>query len=148
MQKRIFILLFTALLAVSCGTTKQNATQGTMNDPAIIKISWKLAVLEGRTIPSAPNQEESIHFVLREDGKVTGFTGCNTFGGAYTLEKGNRIRFDQMLATMRACPDVEVDESEFLKVFELADNYTVNGDTLMLNIGRRAPLAVFEAVYF
>jgi heat shock protein HslJ len=59
-----------------------------------------------------------------------------------------RIGFSQMASTMKACPDVNVDESAFLKVFELTDNYTINDDTLRLNVGRRAPLAVFEAVYF
>ena len=68
--------------------------------------------------------------------------------GEYTLEEGNRIRFSNMAVTMKACPDVGVNEKEFLKVFELADNYTIQDDTLSLNVGRRAPLAVFEAVYF
>lgn len=53
-----------------------------------------------------------------------------------------------MLSTLRACPGVEVDESEFLQVFELADNYALNGDTLMLNVGRRAPLAVLKRFIF
>ena len=48
---------------------------------------------------------------------------------------------------MMICPDVAVNESEFMEVFELADNYTIYNDTLSLNVGRRAPLAVFEAVY-
>ena len=48
---------------------------------------------------------------------------------------------------MKICPDVDVNESDFLKVFELADNYTISEDILTLNVGRRAPLAVFEAVY-
>jgi len=47
-----------------------------------------------------------------------------------------------------ACPDADINESEILKVFELADNYTVKDDQLMLHVGERAPLAVFEAVYF
>ncbi|MDX1271979.1 META domain-containing protein, partial [Bizionia paragorgiae] len=48
--------------------------------------------------------------------------------------------------TLKACPDMTFNEAEFLKVFEMADNYTINGDELNLNVGRRAPLAVFEAV--
>ena len=48
---------------------------------------------------------------------------------------------------MMACPDVAVNEADFLEVFELADNYTIVNDVLSLNVGRRAPLAVFEAVY-
>ena len=110
---------------------------------------WKLKTLEGKSVKMGKNQEREVYFMLKTDeNKVTGFAGCNTFFGSYTLEKGNRIRFSQMGATMMACPDVDFNESEFLKVFELADNYTINGDQLSLNVGKRAPLAVFEAVYF
>jgi len=135
------------LLAVSCSTTKKT-NQKTMNDLAIKGTKWTLTTLEGKVVSSVPNQEQAIHFVLQEDGKVVGFTGCNTFNGNYTLEKGGRIRFSKMASTRMACPDTPVKEFDFLQVFELADNYTVNGNTLMLNVGRRAPLAVFEAVYF
>jgi hypothetical protein len=37
-------------------------------------------------------------------------------------------------------------ETEFLKVFEMADNYSLSGTTLSLNKARMAPLARFEAV--
>ena len=48
-----------------------------------------------------------------------------------------------MLSTLRACPDVNVDESEFLKVFNLTDNYTMVEDKLTLNI---LSFAVFYTV--
>lgn len=110
---------------------------------------WKLKTLEGKTVKMGKNQEREVYFTLKsEDNKVTGFAGCNSIFGTYTLENGNRIRFSKMASTMMACPDVDFNESEFLKVLELADNYTIVDDVLSLNVGRRAPLAVFEAVYF
>lgn len=67
----------------------------------------------------------------------------------FELCEGNRIRFNENLAlTMKVCPDLDLNESEFLEVFKLIDNYTINVDILNLNVGRRAPLAEFEAVYF
>ncbi len=123
-------------------------TKNKTNESDITEKYWKLKTLEGQPVTMADNQEREAYFMLKSDGSVKGFAGCNTFNGSYDLEDGNRIRFSQMLATLRACPDVEVNESEFLQVFNQADNYTINGDMLMLNVGRRAPLAVFEAVYF
>ncbi|GGW26487.1 META domain-containing protein [Arenibacter certesii] len=109
---------------------------------------WKLKTLEGKEVKMADNQEGEIYFILKtNENRLTGFAGCNTFGGGYTLEEGNRIRFSQVFSTMKACLDVDVDEAAFFKVFELTDNYTIDGDILMFNVGRRAPLAVFEAVY-
>lgn len=118
--------------------------------PEITEKYWKLKTLEGKDVKMAKNQEKEQYFMLKNDSnRVKGFSGCNTFSGEFTLEKEKkRIHFSKMASTMRACPDVDVDESAFLKVFSQADNYRINGDTLELNVGRRAPLAVFEAVYF
>lgn len=118
-------------------------------DNAITEKYWKLTVLEGNKVEMASNQEREAYFILKtQENRVTGFAGCNTFSGSYSLEEGNRIRFRNMATTMKACPDVNFDESDFLKVFELADNYSINDDTLTLNVGKRSPLAVFKAVYF
>lgn len=123
-------------------------TKSERSENEITETYWKLKTLEGKTVKMADNQEREIYFILKTDeNRITGFAGCNNFGGNYALEEGNRIRFDQLLSTLKACPDVDVNESEFLKVFELADNYTINNGELSLNVGRRAPLAVFEAVY-
>ncbi len=148
MQKNIFGLLLIALLAISCHPAKQKAMTNNSNlemmtDDAIMETSWKLTTLEGKEVTASPNQQEDIHFVLRKDGKVTGYTGCNIFNGTYTLEKGNRIRFSKMASTRMACGDEAIKEFDFLQIFELADNYTINNNTLMLNVGKRAPLAVF-----
>ena len=114
----------------------------------IVEKYWKLKTLEGKDVKMGANQEREVYFTLKaNDNRVTGFAGCNTISGTYKLEKGNRIRFSQMAATMMACPDVDFNESEFLKIFSIADNYRITGDKLELNVGRRAPLAVFEAVY-
>lgn len=120
-----------------------------LNNAPIVEKYWKLKTLEGKEIKMADNQEREIFFTLKaQDNRVTGFAGCNSISGEYSLEEGNRIRFSHMATTMKMCPDVDVNESEFLQIFEIADNYTINGDELSLNVGRRAPLAVFEAVYF
>ena len=119
------------------------------NTEPIVEKYWKLKTLEGKDVKMVKDQEKEVYFMLKaKDNRVTGFAGCNTILGTYTLEKGNRIRFSNMGSTMMACPDLDLNESDFLKIFELADNYTINGDVLSLNVGRRAPLATFEAVYF
>lgn len=118
-------------------------------DAEIVEKYWKLKTLEGKDVQMVDNQEREIFFTLKtNDNQLTGFSGCNSFSGQYSLEEGNRIRFSQIATTMKACPDVDINESEFLQIFELADNYTIKDDELSLNVGRRAPLAVFEAVYF
>lgn len=45
---------------------------------------------------------------------------------------------------MMACLDMK-DEQVLKEVFNVADNYSLNGNRMTLNKGRMAPLAVFEA---
>lgn len=155
MRQTINLLFILSLTAFGCSSSDKPTSEET--EPASLETTpnatitetyWKLTALEGQPVKMAENQEREIHFILKsEDMRVTGFSGCNHINGSYELEEGNRIRFTQMAATLMACPDVEVDESAVLEVFNLTDNYTINGDTLSLNVGRRAPLAIFEAVY-
>jgi len=48
---------------------------------------------------------------------------------------------------MRACTELKMDERTYLNVFQNADSYTLNGDTLHLKKGN-STLGVFEAIYF
>lgn len=110
---------------------------------------WKLTELQGQKVTYADNQESEQYFIIKDDGSIYGYSGCNSFSGTYELKEDvMRIKFDNLISTLRACPDADIRESEFLDVFNLADNYTLSDDKLRLNVGRRAPLAVFEAVYF
>ena len=160
MKTPLIIAIMATFILLGCSNSRKANKQSDTNNQTSDTLSskdnnsitnkyWKLITLEGKKVTRAKNQEREANFILRTEQKmVTGFAGCNTFSGTYTLAEGWRIRFSQMATTMKACPDVDVNEGKFLKVFELVDNYTINGDTLSLNVGRRAPLAVFEAVDF
>lgn len=152
---RIYILLLSIIsfVLISCGGNKKlnnKATSEQINtDQVITEKYWKLIQLQGQDVEMVENQEREIFFMLKaKDNTVGGFAGCNSLTGEYELKEGNIIRFKNMGITMMLCPDVDVDEIEFMKVFELADNYTIYNDTLDLNIAKSAPLAVFAAVYF
>lgn len=136
-------------LILNMGSRTLLATFHEMSDNEIVNKYWKLIKLEGNAVQMADNQEREQYFILKSDASISGFAGCNHFNGQYELTKGNGILINENLAmTLKACPDVDVDESAFLKVLVLADNYTINGDTLNLHVGKRLSIAVFEAVYF
>lgn len=159
MDKKLSILFLSlfSLVLISCGGNKKSDNDAPADETAIEQTDfdqqiagkyWKLIKLEGQEVEMAENQESEIFFTLNaEDNTVGGFAGCNSITGEFELAEGNRIRFTNMGITMMICPDLLVDESEYMQVFELTDNYTIHNDTLSLNVGRRAPLAVFEAVY-
>lgn len=148
-MKTTFLLIMLFLSAISCQSgdrTSSDKNQQNTTESEIVGTHWKLIQLEGQDVKMADNQKKEIYFVLKSEGKkVEGFAGCNSINGTYTLEEGQRIHFSQMAVTLRACPDVAINENDYLQVFELADNYTIHNGELTLNVGKRAPLAVFKA---
>lgn len=151
MKSTAFLFLSSLFFLFGCQSGQNSSDQShdfaadTTARQILAESDWILHTLEGQKIANDKNfTDEKIHFTLStEAGSIAGYTGCNRFHGSFTFEKGQRIRFSKMASTKMACPDNEISESEFLQVFELADNYSLHGDTLMLNVGRRAPLAVF-----
>lgn len=117
-------------------------------DQKITEKYWKLIELRGEKISVNENQQREAHFILKEDNnRVTGHGGCNFFNGSYQLGAHNQVEFSQMVSTRMACMDITY-EGDYLKIFEIADNYTIKDDTLSLNKARMAPLAKFVSVYF
>lgn len=110
---------------------------------------WKLKKLNGKEVKMTNNQMREQYIIIKNNGDITGFSGCNQFSGKYILDESKlKIKFENVISTLRACPEAEINETDFLKIFELTNNYSINADTLMLNVGKRAPLAEFEAIYF
>jgi heat shock protein HslJ len=90
------------------------ATFKNTNEAEIVNKYWKLVELDGQKVSMKENQEREQYFMLKSDGTVSGFAGCNYFNGTYTLKEGMRLKFEENMAlTMKACPDIEENETEF-----------------------------------
>jgi heat shock protein HslJ len=158
MKSSIKIVCLTFIVLVGCASVEETTqdqsevfSQVSDQDYATLIAGkyWKLVKLGGQNVVMSEAQEREAHFILKaEENRLTGFSGCNTFFGFYSLDEGKRIHFDQVGSTRRACPDVQLNEYEFLQVFNLADTFSLNGDTLVLSTEDRTQLAVFQAIYF
>jgi len=110
-------------------------------DPLLVGKRWRLVELNGK-----PVEKKDAYMILDlNTNKVSGNLGCNTFTGAYNLRIGNRIQFSQVVATLKMCLDMEVEDG-LKNVLNSADNYNVSEKKLTLNRARMAPLARFELV--
>ena len=108
---------------------------------------WKLTEINGKPVKMDSTFMKEPHVIFKTDqNQVNGNGGCNGFGGEYELTAPNRIKIDRIVSTQMACPALDI-ENQFTKALREADNYYVNGDTLVLNKARMAPLARFVAVY-
>ncbi len=148
LRKTAYFVLEDGMLNLQSENRTTMAQFKKINHPEVVNKYWKLTVLDGKPVTMGAAQEREAHFILKSDGSLSGFGGCNSFSGSYELKDSNRIDFDENMAvTMRACPELKMDERAFLNVFYNADSYVQDGDTLTLEDGKKA-LAVFEAVYF
>ena len=102
-------------------------------------IRWQLTEIMGQSV-----NKEDIYLQLNQDNTINGYDGCNVFSGNYEISKGNRIKFTQMLATMRACPELG-NEGKLMSMLQKADNYTIKDGVLSINKARMAPLLRFKA---
>ena len=106
---------------------------------------WKLTELMGKAVTTNGQANEPHLLFSKEDHSVSGSGGCNRLSGRYELN-GPGIKFSQIAATRMFCRETMNMETEFLRILNETDNYSLKGDTLSLNKARMAPLARFVVV--
>ncbi|MBT1065215.1 META domain-containing protein [Bowmanella sp. Y26] len=133
-------IIFVCLALSACGLGVQQSVDSAPKKNHLAG-QWQLTELAGQPVQT----EKAPYLDFSEEGKVSGFAGCNRFFGQVEVE-GLSIHFGKLGATMMACPNMQL-ESQFMQVLEKADNYTMgSNDSLSLNKARMAPLARFERV--
>ena len=114
----------------------------------VVEKYWKLKTLEGKEVEFASDQDQEVHFILKDHNKtVVGYAGCNSFSGNYHLSDDNTIEVSKLRSTLRVCPDASFNEDAFLKLFSAPTTYQVDGDALTLYKDQKA-VATCEAIYF
>lgn len=139
MKKLIPLVALAALLIAGCKTNKPSLPDDSLEDK-----KWILVEMMGKPVNTSQDGKNIFLVLNKSDNTITGYSGCNGFGGNYEITTGNRIAFSKMVGTMMACGDMET-EVQFLKLMQSVDNYTVRESKLQLNKARMAPLLKFES---
>jgi heat shock protein HslJ len=143
MVRMLSVILVVSLFFASCKSSKQS----TSSVFSLADTEWRLIELMGSPIPATMTSLKEVTLQFTKDGnRVSGYSGCNTYGGGYTTPEPSKISFSQMLSTMKACPSNMDLESAYLKMLQEVDNYTINKNVLSLNKAKMAPMARFEAI--
>jgi len=96
--------------------------------------------------PKAITKTENAPYMIFDTAKSSagGDTGCNAFGGSYTVTSGSKISITEIISTMRAC--IEDDrmslEGRFLDGLRSADRYAIKANKMFL-YGRGKLLLTF-----
>lgn len=107
---------------------------------------WKLMTLNNASVESPPGTRE-LHLVLNsENARLNGFSGCNTFMGAYTLE-GPKISFSRVAGTKMACAGNMSIESRVHEMLGNVRGWKISGETLQFLDQAGTPIATFESRY-
>lgn len=107
---------------------------------------WALDGLAKGDAVSVPAKVGEITITLA-NGQVSGFAGCNQFFGSYELdEAGGKLTFGPLGATRMACGEegVMADEAEFLELLGSAQQFSVDGNVLIINHNTGALLFIIK----
>lgn len=104
---------------------------------------WKETILkDGQKI--IPQQAGKFTITFRENGKVSGTTDCNSFGGSYAVTDTN-LKFGPFMSTLMACLSINSQETEFHNMLEQTNSYAFdNKGNLVFKLNNLSTV-VFEA---
>lgn len=120
--------------AASTPTLPQVITTTAPEPAGLAGTSWML-VSYGAPDAQIPvvSGEAKTTLTFGADGQASGSGGCNGYGGSYTIQ-GDTVTFGQMMSTLMACADENVNRQEgaFMKALSSAGKFAVAGDRLTI----------------
>ena len=125
-MKKYLITLLIICLAISACTAKNEGSAASLIG------SWKLTSYSRADVltPAVTDTEAGLTF--KDDGTVTGSSGCNGLGGSYTVED-DKITFSEITSTLMACDDPRMaQEGAVHQVLTDAATFKIEGNTLTL----------------
>lgn len=110
----------------------------------ILNKKWQLKELYGKAFEAQKTTKKEGYLSLDEKTSMySGNAGCNQMKGGFTVEPGNKISFNQGIATMMACQNME-DETTFGKVLKDTKYFDVQLDKLLLQNSKHETIAIFK----
>ncbi len=139
MKSTITLLIYVCMLGLaSCKSMTQLTPLSLLKN-----YEWVLTSLSGEEQDGSSDRLPYLDFM--DGGKLSGFTGCNSFTGNFILE-GDVISLEPIAMTKRACPDDK--EARFTDALARGTHFAIdedkltifeNGDTLMVFSPKQRP---------
>lgn len=136
----------TFLLALSLLIVQCKSSQVSTSGSSFENTHWRLAEMNGNPIITLPGSRDVYIMMTSEKGekRITGFAGCNSLTGSYTLS-GDKVKF-VIATTKMMCPEEQMAVEDFLlNALSSGTSYKVDGDVLELLDGQTT-LATFKAI--
>ncbi|MFY8273634.1 META domain-containing protein [Pseudoalteromonas sp. SSDWG2] len=111
---------------------------------ALVNTYWKAKSVGDENIEVKQREPQ---ITLHNDGRVTGFLGCNQISGDYVKGQHFGLRFGTLAMTKKMCFEFMEQEGKLNQALIDTFSYHINGDTLTLKNEQGSPLASFKAVH-
>ncbi len=123
-MKKVLLSLFIISLAISACTARQS--------PASLTGSWKLTSYGPANAPTPAVAGTEAGLTFKDDGTLTGNSGCNGFGGSYTVD-GSQVTFKDIISTLMACDDPRMAQEKVVHtVLAETATFKIEGNTLTI----------------
>ena len=137
----LFLLIVCAGLACptvsigSAGQVERPAAESEGPGKALEGETWLLLELNGATVQLPAGERQPSILFLRQDRRVTGYSGCNGFTGGYD-QRGDALTFGLLAMTRRYCAGAAGEvERKFVEMLSKVRSWQIEGGMLLFSEG-------------
>lgn len=95
---------------------------------------WVLSEMRGVPVQLSGTRRDAFLEFTPVEKRFTGNGGCNRISGQYSLEKKDRIRFENVISTKMSCNDIAF-ETSFLSLLNEVDRFKMEDNALVFRDG-------------
>lgn len=129
-----YLLSLSLLLLFSCSSMKNQADAKKVKPVSLKGTSWTLSTVPGFTAEKL-KKPATLSF-SDTSNRMGGFSGCNGYGGTYTVN-GSELKMADILGTLMACMPGMKTESTLYKALNNTDHYKISNGKLVLLQGSK-----------
>jgi heat shock protein HslJ len=141
MRFRRSVLVVVALMSFAVLAQSQTTRDLSTDQRVLTGTEWRLISFGPSGAEASLVAGTTVTLKFGEDGRASGSTGCNSYGGTYQV-RGDNISFGRLISTRRACLDQNANQQEqrFLSALEAANRFRLSSDrlTILSDRGRNA----------
>lgn len=140
-MKKLIYAFFLSFIFCSCKKLPQSNTATDIENR-----KWFLVELNGKAFTNFQEDKKVFLKFNKENQKIEGFAGCNSFSGNYKLEN-QKVFISEMIATEAYCEEIMPQERAFFKALAEMKTYASSkkGDILYLYTENRTVLASLKS---
>ena len=126
----LMVLLSLGFVLVAQAQTSRDLSTG---QRALAGTEWRLVSFGPVGTETDVIAGTTITLKFGEDGRISGSTGCNSYGGTYQV-RGDTVSFSRLVSTRRACLDQNANQQEqrFLAALEAGNRFRLSGNRLTI----------------